>query len=107
MAGSMSVWLDTRYAANNTASQLFYSYSTNAGVTWARNIPVSTSFNPFLGYPNQNKIGDYITMVSDNTGADVAYTATFNGEQDIYYVRVAPLASRLLNISTRARCRDG
>ena len=97
-----AVWLDTRYAANNTGSQLFYSYSTNAGVTWARNIPVSTSFNPFLGYPNQNKIGDYITMVSDNTGADVAYTATFNGEQDIYYVRVAPLASRLLNIR-RAR----
>jgi len=41
-------------------------------------------------------------MVSDNTGADVAYSATFNGEEDIYYVRVAPLASQLLNISSRA-----
>lgn len=102
-----AVWLDTRYAANNTASQLFYSYSNNGGVTWARNIPVSTPFNPFLGYPNQNKMGDYMTMVSDNSGADVAYTATFNGEQDIYYVRVAPLASRLLNISTRARVGTG
>jgi hypothetical protein len=37
-------------------------------------------------------MGDYITMVSDNTGANVAYTATFNGEEDIYYVRVAPTA---------------
>ena len=46
-------------------------------------------------------------MVSDNAGADVAYTATFNGEQDVYYVRVAPLASRLLNISTRARVGTG
>jgi hypothetical protein len=64
---------------------------------------VSVSFNPFLGYPNQNKMGDYITIVSDNTGGDVAYCATFNGEQDIYYVRVAPLTSQLLNISTRAR----
>src|SRR6202008_3452661 len=45
---------------------------------------------PFLGYPNQNKMGDYITMVSDNTGGDVAYAATFNLEEDIYYVRVAP-----------------
>ena len=27
---------------------------------------------------NQNKIGDYITMVSDNTGGNVAYSATFN-----------------------------
>jgi elongation factor P hydroxylase len=51
---------------------------------------VSNSFNPFLGYPNQNKIGDYITIASDATGGNVAYAATFNGEQDIYFVRVAP-----------------
>ena len=85
-----SVWMDTRNAANNTDSQLFYSYSTNAGVTWAPNVAVTPAFNPFLGYPQQNKMGDYITMVSDNTGADVAYTATFNSEEDVYYVRVAP-----------------
>ena len=59
-----SVWLDTRNAANNTDSQLFYSCSTDGGVTWAPNVAVSNSFNPFEGYPNQNKIGDYITIVS-------------------------------------------
>ena len=85
-----SIWLDTRNAANNTDSQLFYSYSTNAGNAWSPNIAVSNSFNPFLGYPSQNKMGDYMTIVSDNTGGDVAYTATFNLEEDIYYVRVAP-----------------
>ena len=42
----------------------------------------------FIGYPNQYKIGDYITVVSDNAGANVAYAATFNGEEDIYYVRI-------------------
>jgi hypothetical protein len=98
-----AVWLDTRAAANNTDSQLFYSYSTNAGDTWSANVAVSAPFNPFLGYPNQNKIGDYITIVSDTTGGDVAYSATFNGEQDIYYLRVAPLTTQLLNISTRLR----
>ncbi len=87
-----SVWLDTRNAANNTDSQLFYSYSFDAGNTWAPNVAVSNSFNPFLGYPNQNKMGDYMTMVSDNTGGSVAYAATFNSEEDIYYVRVAPVA---------------
>ena len=61
-----------------------------AGNTWSPNVAVSIPFNPFLGYPNQNKLGDYITMVSDNTGGDVAYAATFNLEQDVYYVRVAP-----------------
>jgi hypothetical protein len=84
------VWLDTRNAANNTDSQLFYSYSNDGGETWSPNVQVSTSFNPFLGYPNQNKMGDYMQVVSDNGGGNVAYCATFNGEQDIYYVRVAP-----------------
>jgi hypothetical protein len=92
-----SVWFDTRNAANNTDSQLFYSFSTDGGVTWAPNVAVSNSFTPFEGYPVQNKIGDYITIVSDNTGGDVAYAATFNfnpnsgqHEQDVYYVRVSP-----------------
>src|SRR4029077_21027264 len=85
-----AIWLDTRNAANNTDSQLFYSSSLDGGNTWSLNVAVSNSFNPFLGYPNQNKLGDYITIVSDNAGADVAYAATFNGEEDIYYVRVAP-----------------
>ena len=92
-----AVWYDTRNAANNTDSQLFYSWSTDAGVTWAPNVPVTNLFNPFEGYPNQNKIGDYITIVSDNTGGNVAYSATFNfnpnrgqHEEDVYYVRVSP-----------------
>jgi hypothetical protein len=87
------VWFDTRNAANNVTSQLFYSYSIDGGISWSRNVAVSNSFNPFLGYPNQNKIGDYITVVSDNASANVAYAATFNGEENIYYVRIAPLPS--------------
>jgi hypothetical protein len=60
---------------------------------------VSNSFNPFEGYLHQNKIGDYITIVSDHTGGNVAYAATFNfnpdtgqHEEDVYYVRVFPMA---------------
>ena len=92
-----AVWYDTRNAANNTDSQLFYSFSTDAGVTWSPNVAVSDPFNPFEGYPNQSKIGDYITIVSDDTGGNVAYSATFNfnpnlgqHEEDVYYVRVFP-----------------
>src|SRR5437773_4474466 len=92
-----AAWYDTRNAANNTDSQLFYSYSTDGGVTWSPNVAVSAAFNPFEGYPNQSKIGDYITIVSDNTGGNVAYSATFNfnpsrgqHEEDVYYVRVSP-----------------
>ena len=92
-----AVWYDTRNAANNTDSQLFYSYSTDGGVTWSPNVAVSNAFNPFEGYPNQSKIGDYITIVSDDAGGNVAYSATFNfnpnrgqHEEDVYYVRVSP-----------------
>jgi hypothetical protein len=92
------VWYDTRNAANNIDSQLFYSFSTDGGVTWAPNVAASNSFNPQAGFPNNQKIGDYITVVSDNTGGNVAYAATFNEnpnavgghEQDVYYVRVFP-----------------
>jgi hypothetical protein len=87
-----AVWYDSRNAANNTDSR-----STDAGVTWSPNVSVSNAFIPSEGYPNQNKIGDYITIVSDNTGGNVAYSATFNfnpnrsqHEEDIYYVRVSP-----------------
>jgi elongation factor P hydroxylase len=85
------VWYDTRNSPNNVISQLFYSFSIDGGNTWSPNVAVSNSFNPFIGYPNQSKIGDYITVVSDDDGANVAYAATFNGEEDIYYVRIRPL----------------
>src|SRR6266508_1399099 len=101
-----SVWLDSRNAANNIDSQLFYSYSTDGGVTWSPNVAVSNAFNPFEGYPNQNKIGDYITVSSDATGGDVAYSATFNfnptqgeHEEDVYYVRVFPTALADLSVT--------
>ena len=104
-----AVWYDSRNAANNTDSQLFYSWSTDTGLTWAPNVAVSDSFNPSEGYPNQDKIGDYITIVSDNTGADVAYSATFNfnasrnqHEEDVYYVRVAPSTSSGVNLVSAA-----
>src|SRR6476646_7431625 len=102
-----AVWLDTRNAANNSDSQLFYSYSIDGGSTWSPNVAVSNLFNPFVGYPNQSKIGDYITVVSDDAGANVAYAATFNGEEDIYYVRIRPAAAGLGNISTRAFVQTG
>jgi hypothetical protein len=44
-----------------------------------------------VGFPNQQKIGDYYDMTSDNDGADLAYAATFNGGQDIYYMRIPSL----------------
>lgn len=86
-----AVWNDTRNDASANTSELFYSFSVDAGVTWSTNVAVSPPFNSMIGWPQQSKIGDYYDMVSDNLGAHVAYSATFNGEQDVYYLRIGQL----------------
>ncbi len=85
-----AVWNDTRNSGQANLSELFYSYSTDAGETWSKNIPVSPMFDSWVGWPQQPKLGDYYHMVSDNLGVNVAYAATFNGEQDIYFLRIGP-----------------
>src|SRR5436309_8515053 len=84
------VWYDTRHAADNTTSQLFYSYSIDGGNTWSANIAVSNSFSPFVGYPNQDKIGDYITVVPDNASANLASPPTFHRAEHPPYARIPP-----------------
>ena len=89
------IWLDTRNDAGSGAkilSQLFYSYSYDGGQHFSVNQPVSAPFYHNLGYPVQRKMGDYIDIVSDNKGAHIAYTATYTGGQDVYYLHVQPAA---------------
>ena len=81
-------WNDTRSNTNNNFSELYYAYSHDGGLSWATNRAISPSFNHTLGYPVQQKMGDYIGMISIEDAACIAYTATFNGEEDIYFIRV-------------------
>jgi hypothetical protein len=46
-------------------------------------------FDSHVGWPNQNKLGDYTHSISDNGGVNLAYAATFNGEQDVYFLRIS------------------
>lgn len=81
-------WNDTRNNPGGIVSELFYTYSLDGGLTWATNRPVSPPFDPSVGYPNQNKIGDYTGMVSLDDAACIAYSATFNNEEDVYFLRL-------------------
>lgn len=83
-----AVWLDTRADPGGFDSELYYASSTDGGVNWSANVALSPAFDPHVGWPQQNKMGDYFDMVSDDNGADLAYAATFNGEQDVYYIRI-------------------
>jgi hypothetical protein len=85
------VWFDQRDSPPSSPfrdTRLYASYSTDGGQTWAPNFPVSPIFDRRLGYPVQRKLGDYLDAHSDNLGVSLAYAATFNGGQDIYFLRI-------------------
>jgi hypothetical protein len=82
------VWVESLDAASPNVGELYYTRSTDGGLSWAQPAAVSPPFDSWLGWPQQDKLGDYYHMVSDLVGADLAYAATFNGEQDVYYLRI-------------------
>jgi len=84
-------WNDTRHDSTQTHSQLYYAFSQDGGLTWSPNTALTAAFDHRLGYPGtppQQKMGDYIGMVSLDAAAFIAYAATFNGEEDIYFATV-------------------
>lgn len=95
-----AVWLDTRDAAGNSVhSALYYSYSLDLGETWSVNEKLSDSFDPHVGWPDQQKMGDYFDMISDDESAHLAWAGTLNGEQDVYYSKITP---QTVGISNKA-----
>ncbi len=88
-----AAWYDTRNDPGLPLpeSELFYSFSLDGGFHWSPNRRVSDRFDTTIGYPVQEKIGDYNQIVSDSGGVNIVYSATFNGGQDIYFLRATPL----------------
>ncbi len=85
------IWLDNRDAPSGSYnSALYYCYSDDQGETWSINKKLSGLFNPHLGWPQQEKMGDYFDMDSDDGGSHLAWANTFNGEQDVYYTHIIP-----------------
>jgi hypothetical protein len=82
------VWIESLEPFPPNVGELYYARSFNGGVSWTQPVAVSPPFDSWLGWPQQDKLGDYYHMVSDLVGADLAYAATFNGEQDVYYLRI-------------------
>ncbi len=104
-----AIWNDAIFTTHNQFSVLKYAYSLDDGLTWLGNIALTPQFNQTLGYPNQQKIGDYYDMVSDDTGASVAFSATFTGGQDVYYMRITavpePVMAGLMFAGAAVACR--
>jgi len=82
------VWIESVTHDEPNIGALTYAFSEDGGDTWSVPLTISPTFNSWRGWPRQNKMGDYYDMVSDDAGADLAWAATFNDEQDVYYTRV-------------------
>lgn len=98
-----AMWFDNRTNPGSDVSALYYSHSIDGGATWSKNVRVSPFFDPHLGYPQQNKMGDYMTLISANDGARISYAATFNREEDIWFLKVPALldhSAQATNAST-------
>lgn len=72
----------------NNACRTYYTYSTDHGDSFEPSIAITPVWYPYLGWPQQLKIGDYYDMVSDNVGANAVIATTVNGEQDVFFVRL-------------------
>ena len=84
------IWLDTKDNPGTFVSSLYYRFSVDGGLEWSTPVRLSPGFDPHIGWPRQQKIGDYYHMVSVDEGAHIAWAATFNNEQDVYYGFVSP-----------------
>ena len=88
------VWNDNRSNPSASTSAMFVSSSYDGGATWTTSQQVTPTFNPNIGYPQQSKMGDYLGLISDKTGANAVFSATFNGEEDIWFLRY-PVSANL------------
>jgi hypothetical protein len=84
------VYNDTSQSQNVHLCRTVYMSSSDGGDTWSTPQALTPQWDSYIGWPNQEKIGDYYDMESDNLGADLAFAATLNAEQDVYYRRIGP-----------------
>lgn len=88
-----AAWNDTRDNPGQVnLSRMYYAYSMDGGLDWSNPLALTPTFNSHLGFPQESKMGDYNHMVATGDAVHVAYAATFNGGQDVYYMRI-PMGS--------------
>ena len=94
-----ATWLDTRDSPpGSLLSALYYSCSYDQGISWSANLKLSPMFNSRIGWPQQPKMGDYVSMISDNAKACLAWTNTLNYEQDVYFSTITPFPTGIADL---------
>jgi hypothetical protein len=77
------IFYDRRLDVNNMLFDLFYTYSNDAGVTWAPNERI-TNISSDPGQAEAGLIGEYIGLHASHNAVQMVWTDTRNGHQDVY-----------------------
>ena len=78
------VFYDRRWDSNNLLMDLYFTQSTDGGVTWSPNERITTvSSDPTAG-SRAGLIGEYVGLVSWDGVPYAAWTDTRNGNQDVF-----------------------
>lgn len=86
-----AIWYDSPDEEDPGRTRVVYASSDDLGETWSEPVVLSPEFDSHVGWPaERDRLGDYVHLRSDTLGANLAFAATFNGEQDIYFVRIGP-----------------
>ena len=86
-----AVWYDSPNLNTPERTRVMYSSSDDNGANWSPPIVIAPEFDSHLGWPaERQRLGDYIHLHSDTLGTELVFAATYNGEQDIYSVRIGP-----------------
>jgi len=101
------VWIESLNSAQPNVGEMYYTSSSDGGITWSTPVAVTPTFDSHLGWPQQQKMGDYFHMVSDRVGAHLIFAATFNGEEDVYYMRLGDYDCNDNGVGDTADIADG
>jgi hypothetical protein len=82
-------WYDNRAYHPTLSFDVFYSYSTNGGVTWARNERINDVSPATTGSAYLNMCGDYMQLDTDSNNVYVEWTDHRNGHTSNSYIATA------------------
>ncbi len=83
-------WMDKRDDPNNVLMNLYYTYSTDQGVTWQPDVRLSTASSDYnIGIPTDSNqaASDYIGIAAITDTVWITWLDTRNNQQDIYTIR--------------------
>ena len=82
-------WYDNRAYHPTLSFDVFYSYSMNGGVTWARNERINDVSPATTGSAYLNMCGDYMQIDTDSSNVYVEWTDHRNGHTSNSYIATA------------------